>query len=80
MPGAAKCDETALDAIVKVVVMRTSNEGTWGKILSVDDDTMILHQILPGTPAAQCEALRGCVGKVLFRVNGLAAIFANDLV
>ena len=40
---------------------------------------MIFHRILPGTPAAHCEALRGCIGKILFRVNGIAAIFANDL-
>ena len=72
-------DETVIDTNVKVVVMRTSGEEPWGRILSVDDDTMLLHRILPGTPAAHCEALRGCVGKELFRVNGVAAIFANDL-
>jgi len=72
-------DETALNTNVKVVVMRTCSEEPWGRILSVDDDTMTLHRILPGTPAAHCEALRGCVGKVLFRVNGIAAMFANDL-
>ena len=49
-------DETAINTNVKVVVMRTSSEEPWSRILSVDDDTMIFHRILPGTLAAHCEA------------------------
>ena len=50
---------------------------SWG--LCIDDDTMVLRDILPGSPAAHSEAIRLCVGKVLRQVNSRTAYFADDL-